>query len=65
MAFAGAAYGFVAAVASFAAALFTQYWWFLLGRVVSILLIGLSRTIKRRSTRRPSCSRSTRRSSAT
>ncbi len=49
MAFAGAAYGFVAAVASGAAAVFSQYWWFLIGVAVSIVLIALSRTIKRRS----------------
>jgi uncharacterized membrane protein len=49
MAFAGAAFGFVAAVASAAAAVFSQYWWFLLGLVVSILLIALARSIKRRS----------------
>jgi uncharacterized membrane protein len=49
MAFAGAAVGFVAAVASGAAAVFSQFWWFLIGLVVSILLISLARAIKRRS----------------
>ena len=49
MAFAGAAFGFVAAVASGAAAVFSQYWWFLLGLIVSIVLIMVSRAIKRRS----------------
>ena len=49
MAFSGAAFGFVAAVASGAAAVFSQYWWFLIGLVVSILLVGLARSIKRRS----------------
>jgi len=49
MAFAGAAYGFVAAIASGGAAVLSQNWWFLIGVGVSILLIVLARTIKRRS----------------
>lgn len=49
MAFAGAAYGFVAAIASGGAAVLSQYWWFLIGVAVSVLLIAFARTIKRRS----------------
>jgi uncharacterized membrane protein len=49
MAFAGAAFGFVAAVASGAAAIFSRYPWFFLGVGVSVLLIALARAIKRRS----------------
>ena len=49
MAFAGAAYGFVAAVCSFGAAVFAQYWWFMLGFIVSLVLIVVATKIKRRS----------------
>lgn len=49
MAFVGAALGFAAAVASAAAAVFSQFWWFFIGLAVSVLLIFLARAIKRRS----------------
>jgi uncharacterized membrane protein len=49
MAFAGAAVSFIAIVGAGAAAVFSQFWWFLIGVVVGILLVSLSRAIKRRS----------------
>jgi uncharacterized membrane protein len=49
MAFAGAAVSFVAIVGAGAAAVFSQFWWFLIGVVVGILMVSLSRAIKRRS----------------
>jgi len=49
MAFAGAALAFIAIVGAGAAAVFSQFWWFLIGVVVGILLVPLSRAVKRRS----------------
>jgi len=49
MAFAGAAYGFVATVCSFGALIFSHYLWFLLGSIVSVVLIVVATKIKRRS----------------
>jgi uncharacterized membrane protein len=49
MAFMGAAFGFVAAVAAGAAAVFSGGYWFFLGIPVSVVLIFVARAIKRRS----------------
>ena len=49
MAFAGAALGFVGAVAAGAAAIFSGWLWFFAGIPVCVVLIYVARTIKRRS----------------
>jgi uncharacterized membrane protein len=49
MAFTGAAFGFVGAVAAAAAAIFSGWLWFFAGVPVCVVLIFVSRTIKRRS----------------
>jgi len=49
MAFTGTALGFVGAVAAGAAAIFSGWLWFLAGIPVCVVLIFVSRTIKRRS----------------
>ncbi len=49
MAFAGAAFSFVGAVAAGAAAVFGGWWWFFLGIPICIGLVFLARAIKRRS----------------
>jgi len=49
MAFAGAAFSFVGAVAAGAAAVFGGWWWFFLGIPVCIVLVFVARVIKRRS----------------
>ena len=49
MAFAAAAFAFVAIVAAGAAAVFSGFWWFFLGIPVGIVLIFVARAVKRRS----------------
>jgi uncharacterized membrane protein len=49
MAFTGAAFGFIAAVAAGVAGLFGRFYWALIGLPVGIALIFVSRSIKRRS----------------
>lgn len=49
MAFWAATGGFVAAVSAGAAAIFSQYFWFLLGIVPAVIAVLVSRAIKRRS----------------
>ena len=50
MAFTGAAFGFIAAVAAGVAGVFGRFYWALVGLPVGIVLIFVSRSIKRRST---------------
>jgi uncharacterized membrane protein len=49
MAFAASAFAFVAIVAAGAAAVFSGFWWFLLGIPVGLVLIFVARAVKRRS----------------
>ena len=49
MAFAAAAFAFVAIVAAGAAAVFSGFWWFFLGIPVGLVLIFVARAVKRRS----------------
>jgi uncharacterized membrane protein len=49
MAFAASAFAFVAIVAAGAAAVFSGFWWFLLGVPVGVALIFVARAVKRRS----------------
>ncbi len=49
MAFTGAAFGFIAAVAAGVAGVFGRFYWALIGLPVGIVLIFVSRSIKRRS----------------
>ena len=49
MAFVASAFAFVAMVASGAAAVFSGFWWFLLGIPVGLVLLWVARAVKRRS----------------
>lgn len=49
MAFLASAFAFVAIVAAGAAAVFSGFWWFLLGIPVGVVLIFVARAVKRRS----------------